>query len=104
VLEELEAAGVTVDRYAGTSMGAIIAALAATGMDAAAVDANIYEYFIRSNPTGDYTLPSKGLIRGRRTLAALHSVLGERWRSCQRNSAASASTCWPGGPSCTDEA
>jgi predicted acylesterase/phospholipase RssA len=78
VLEELEAAGVTVDRYAGTSMGAIIAALAATGMDAAAVDANIYEYFIRSNPTGDYTLPSKGLIRGRRTLAALHSVLGER--------------------------
>jgi EmrB/QacA subfamily drug resistance transporter len=78
VLDELEAAGVTVDRYAGTSMGAIIAALAATGMDAAAVDANIYEYFIRSNPTSDYTLPSKGLIRGRRTLAALHSVLGER--------------------------
>ncbi len=78
VLDELEAAGVTVDRYAGTSMGAIIAALAATDMDAAAVDANIYEYFIRSNPTGDYTLPSKGLIRGRRTLAALHSVLGGR--------------------------
>jgi NTE family protein len=74
VLEELEAAGVTVDRYAGTSMGAIIAALAATGKDAAAVDANIYEYFIRSNPTSDYTLPSKGLIRGRRTLAALRNV------------------------------
>jgi NTE family protein len=78
VLEELEAAGVTVDRFAGTSMGAIIAAFAATGMDAAAVDANIYEYFIRSNPTSDYTLPSKGLIRGRRTLAALHSAHGGR--------------------------
>jgi EmrB/QacA subfamily drug resistance transporter len=78
VLEELEAAGVTVDRYAGTSMGAIIAAGAATGMDAAAVDAHIYEYFIRSNPASDYTLPSRGLIRGRRTMAALHSVLGER--------------------------
>jgi NTE family protein len=76
VLEELEAAGVTVDRYAGTSMGAIIAALGATGRDAAAVDANIYEYFIRSNPTNDYTLPSKGLIRGRRTLGALESVFG----------------------------
>lgn len=76
VLEELEAAGVTVDRYAGTSMGAIIAALAATGKDAAAVDAHIYEYFIRSNPTNDYTLPSKGLIRGRRTLGALDSVFG----------------------------
>ncbi|WP_245843147.1 MFS transporter [Mycolicibacterium vulneris] len=76
VLDELEAAGVAVDRYAGTSMGAIIAALAATGKDAAAVDANIYEYFIRSNPTSDYTLPSKGLIRGRRTLGALDSVFG----------------------------
>jgi NTE family protein len=76
VLEELEVAGVTVDRYAGTSMGAIIAALAATGRDAAAVDANIYEYFIRNNPTSDYTLPSKGLIRGRRTLGALDSVFG----------------------------
>lgn len=32
VLEELEAAGVTVDRFAGTSMGAIIAALAASGL------------------------------------------------------------------------
>jgi NTE family protein len=74
VLEELEAAGVTVDRYAGTSMGAIIAGLAATGRDAAAVDATIYEYFIRGNPTNDYTLPSKGLIRGRRTLAALHNA------------------------------
>jgi predicted acylesterase/phospholipase RssA len=78
VLEELEAAGVTVDRYAGTSMGAIIAGLAATGRDAAAVDANIYEYFIRSNPTSDYTLPSKGLIRGRRTLGALTSVFGSQ--------------------------
>jgi EmrB/QacA subfamily drug resistance transporter len=76
VLDELEAAGVTVDRYAGTSMGAIIAALAATGMDAAAVDANVYEYFVRRNPTSDYTLPSKGLIRGRRSSAALHSVFG----------------------------
>jgi NTE family protein len=76
VLEELEAAGVTVDRYAGTSMGAIIAGLAATGRNAAAVDATIYEYFIRSNPTSDYTLPSKGLIRGRRTLAALHNAFG----------------------------
>jgi NTE family protein len=76
VLEELEAAGVTVDRYAGTSMGAIIAGLAATGRDAAAVDATIYEYFIRNNPTSDYTLPSKGLIRGRRTLAALQGAFG----------------------------
>ncbi|MCV7146217.1 MFS transporter [Mycobacterium riyadhense] len=77
VLEELESAGIVVDRFAGTSMGAIIAAFAATGMDAAAVDANVYEYSVRNNPTGDYTLPTKGLIRGRRTHAGLHSSFGE---------------------------
>lgn len=68
----------TVDRYAGTSMGAIIAGLASNGTDVAAVDATIYEYFIRSNPTGDYTPPSKGLIRGRQTIAALRGAFGEQ--------------------------
>jgi EmrB/QacA subfamily drug resistance transporter len=67
VLAELEAAGVIVDRYAGTSMGAIVAAWAASGLDAAAADAEAYEGFVRTNPIGDYTLPSKSLIRGRRT-------------------------------------
>nr|WP_241011095.1 MFS transporter [Mycobacterium gordonae] len=77
VLEELEAAGITVDRFAGTSMGAIIAALAATGLDAAGVDAHIYEYFVRRSH-GDYTLPSKSLIRGRRTMAALRGAFGDQ--------------------------
>jgi EmrB/QacA subfamily drug resistance transporter len=78
VLEELEAAGVTVDRFAGASMGAIIAALGAIGMDAAAVDAYVYEYFIRNNPVSDYTLPVKGLTRGQRTVALLRRAYGER--------------------------
>ncbi|OSC41379.1 MFS transporter [Mycobacterium decipiens] len=77
VLEELEAAGVTVDRFAGTSMGAIIAALAASGMDAAGVDAQIYEHFVRKSH-GDYTLPRKGLIRGKRTQAALRTIFGDQ--------------------------
>ena len=76
VLEVLEAAGLTVDRFAGTSMGAFIAAFAATGADAAAVDAHAYETFIRHNPFSDYTVPSKGLIRGQRSLAALHRAYG----------------------------
>lgn len=78
VLQELEAAGVTIDRFAGTSIGALIAAGAAMGLDATAVDANVYENFIRHNPVGDYTLPVRGLIRGRRTLAAMHATFGER--------------------------
>jgi predicted acylesterase/phospholipase RssA len=78
VLEELEAAGVVVDRFAGTSMGAIIAALAASGLDAAGVDAYVYEYFIRTNPMRDYTVPVKGLTRGRRIPALLRRAYGER--------------------------
>lgn len=77
VLDELEAAGITVDRFAGTSMGAVIAALAASGLDAAGIDARIYEDFVRKSH-GDYTLPSKGLIRGHRTVATLRHAFGEQ--------------------------
>ncbi len=78
VLEVLEEAGVTVDRFAGASMGALVAAFAATGADAAEADANAYEFFVRHNLTSDYTLPTKGLIRGRRTVAGLDSTFGDR--------------------------
>ncbi len=47
VLEELEAAGVTVVRFAGTSMGAIIAALAASGFGYCRGDAQICRHFVR---------------------------------------------------------
>ncbi|WP_204800718.1 MFS transporter [Mycobacterium riyadhense] len=77
VLEELEAAGVAVDRFAGTSMGAVIAGFAACGMDAAGVDAQVYEYFVRMSH-GDYTLPSRGLIRGQRTQTAFRAAFGDR--------------------------
>ncbi len=77
VLEELERAGVAVDRFAGASVGAAVAGLAACGWDAAAVDACAYEYFVRKNPIGDYRLPTHGLIRGERTVSALREVFGE---------------------------
>ena len=78
VLEELEAAGIVVDRFAGTSMGAIVGSLAASGLDAAGVDAYVYEYFIRTNPMRDYTVPVKGLTRGRRIPALLRRAYGDQ--------------------------
>lgn len=78
VLDELEAAGIPVDRVAGTSMGAVIGGAVACGMDAAAVDAHAYEHFVRVNPIGDYTLPRTGLLRGRRTATGLQAVFGDR--------------------------
>ena len=77
VLDELESAGIVVDRFAGASVGACIAALAASGADAAAVDAQVYEHFVRKNPVGDYTFPTKGLVTGRRTTAAIQRSVGD---------------------------
>ena len=71
VIEVLEEHGIQVDRIAGTSMGAVVAAAKATFLSAEMVDANIYEFFVRNNPLGDFTLPVKGIIRGRRTVTGL---------------------------------
>ncbi|MGZ6804028.1 MAG: MFS transporter [Nocardioidaceae bacterium] len=78
VLEVLEDAGVPVDRVAGTSVGAAVAALWATGRDAAEVDAWVYEYFVRRSPLGDWTLPRTGLVRGRRTVSAIERAMDGR--------------------------
>ena len=87
VLQELEAAGIAVDRFAGTSMGAVIAALAASGLDAAGVDAYAYEYFIRNNPVSDYTLPVKGrLVGGAPPPYCVAPSESAWWRSCRRSS------------------
>ena len=74
VFEELEAAGIVVDRVAGTSAGACVAGAIAIGHDAQTVDAYIYENFVRHNPIGDYTVPAKGLIRGQRTVSMLRAA------------------------------
>jgi EmrB/QacA subfamily drug resistance transporter len=77
VLEELERAGIRVDRLAGASVGAVVAALYATGLDAAELDATCYDEFVRRNPLGDYTLPRFALSRGRRLDTALVRTLGD---------------------------
>jgi NTE family protein len=77
VLDELERAGVVIDRVAGTSAGAVIGGLFALGKSAAEVDAVIYEEFVRHNPLGDYTVPRHGLIRGDRTVTAIRRYAGD---------------------------
>jgi NTE family protein len=76
VLEELERAGILIDRVAGASAGAVAAALYAAGHDAAATDAVLYEEFVRRNPLGDLTLPRHGLIRGERAATGIRRHLG----------------------------
>ena len=76
VLEELIAAGVTIDRVAGVSMGSFVGALFAMGLDAEEIDARCFEEWAQRRPLGDYTLPRHALIRGERARAMLDRTFG----------------------------
>jgi NTE family protein len=75
VIEELLAAGVAIDRVAGSSLGAFLGAMLAAGMDADEIDARCYEEWVRHNPLGDYRFPRVSLIRGERMRAMLERTL-----------------------------
>jgi NTE family protein len=66
VLRELEDQGLHVDRLAGSSVGAIVAALYAAGRDGAELDETCYAEFVRRKPFSDWGLPSASLARGKR--------------------------------------
>jgi NTE family protein len=76
VLEELTAAGVTVDRVAGVSMGAFVGALFAMGLDADEIDARCFEEWVQRRPLSDYTVPRHALIRGERSREMLDRTFG----------------------------
>jgi predicted acylesterase/phospholipase RssA len=76
VLEELTAAGVTIDRVAGVSMGALIGALFAMGHDADEIDAICFAEWVQRRPLSDYTIPRHSLIRGERGRSMLHRTFG----------------------------
>jgi predicted acylesterase/phospholipase RssA len=76
VIAELQAAGITIDRIAGVSMGALIGGLFALGMDAEEIDARCYCDWVRRRPLGDYTLPRRSLIRGDRVKTLIAEACG----------------------------
>ncbi len=77
VLEELLAAGVTVDRVLGVSMGAYVGALFAMGLEIEEIDARCFEEWVQRHPLGDYTIPRYSLIRGERAKAMMQRTFGE---------------------------
>jgi NTE family protein len=78
VLDELTAVGVTIDRVAGVSMGAVIGALFAMGHDPDEIDAICFDEWVRRRPLRDLTVPRYALIRGERFLSMLHRTFGTR--------------------------
>ncbi len=77
VLEVLEAEGITVDRYGGCSMGALIAAMAAAGWSPAMIRDRCHEELVRRSPFNDYTVPRFALIRSRKAQRMLDRMFGE---------------------------
>jgi EmrB/QacA subfamily drug resistance transporter len=77
VLEELTAAGVTIDRVAGVSMGAFVGGLFAMGLEVDEIDARCFEEWVQRRPLADYTLPRHSLIRGERIRGLLRRSFGE---------------------------
>jgi predicted acylesterase/phospholipase RssA/CRP-like cAMP-binding protein len=66
VLRALEEAGVPVDWVAGSSIGAVFAALRAFDWETPRVEAEARRAFVEENPLGDFTIPLVSLLRGRR--------------------------------------
>ena len=66
VLQALEEKGIPIDAVAGTSMGALIAALVAQGLKASEIHERMRRYLVQGNPMGSYTVPFVSLISGRK--------------------------------------
>ena len=75
VYEELTRAGVVIDRFGGTSSGAIASAAFALGMDAQDAIAAARE-IAQSNPLRDYTIPAVALMRGGRVDYLVERFIG----------------------------
>jgi predicted acylesterase/phospholipase RssA len=76
VLQALEEAGTEVDRLAGTSTGAFIAALYATGLSAAEVEGRAFEELVRRQPFGGLRLSRVSLSAGDRRMAMVDRCFG----------------------------
>jgi predicted acylesterase/phospholipase RssA/CRP-like cAMP-binding protein len=71
VLAALENAGITVDRFGGTSMGALVGALAASGRSPDALRGLLRRELGERKPFTDYAIPRVSLIRANRARSML---------------------------------
>ena len=92
LLEVLARDGVQVDRVGGTSMGAVVAALAALGVEADEMVDFARRELVRARPFADLTWPRHSLVRGRRLDRTLARVFGTAQIEDQRRSLFTVST------------
>jgi NTE family protein len=78
VFAELLAAGITIDRIGGCSMGAFVGALFADGRDAREIRDLSRAELVLQNPLNDYTVPLVSVLRGGRARAMVERTFGDR--------------------------
>jgi NTE family protein len=78
VLDEFEAAGLQIDRIGGVSLGALVAAAAATETPQDEIYSAAKRYFVDSSPSTDFVPPVYSLLRGAKTRRLLREFFGER--------------------------
>ncbi|MGQ0701072.1 MAG: patatin-like phospholipase family protein [Panacagrimonas sp.] len=78
LLRALEQLQIPVDVAGGTSMGAFVSALAASGFSTVEMAQIARETFVENNYLNDYVLPRFSLIRARKFLGRLREIFGER--------------------------
>ena len=76
VYEELTRAGIVIDRFGGTSSGALAAATFALGLDARDCTAAARKYVSQTRPVSDYTVPAIALAKGRRVDRLIEGFFG----------------------------
>ncbi|MGB0099847.1 MAG: MDR family MFS transporter/patatin-like phospholipase family protein [Nocardioides sp.] len=76
VLRELADAGLHVDRVTGSSIGAVVAALHASGLASDELEDVCYAEWVRRRPFSDWRLPTHSLAKGDRVREALVRAFG----------------------------
>ncbi len=77
VVKALKEAGIPIDRFAGTSMGALIGGLLASGLDPDEVAEALRIWVRKGRPGKGYTYPALALVHGKNLHDATHHLLGE---------------------------
>ena len=77
VIRALREAGIPIDLFGGTSMGAIIAAGAALEWTDEELMERMRQVFVITNPVNDYTIPIISLTRGNKVATRLRHHFGE---------------------------
>jgi len=76
VVQALEEAGLEIDRWGGTSMGALVAAAYARGLSSEQITVALRRELVNGRPFRDFRIPRHSLIRATRAGRMLERLLG----------------------------